>query len=672
MNKYSRLFQPLNVNGMKLKNRVFMPPMGTNYANVDGSFSEDHYAYYETRARGGVGLITLENVCLDYPMGTNGTRQLRLDNEEFVPGMWEFNERMHAHGACTSVQINHAGASAYGLRLNGQTPVSSSNIPSKKNNPIPRPLSVDEIKAIVKKYGEAAHRAKRSGFDCVEIHAGHSYLLSQFISPLYNDRTDEYGGSTENRCRIVTEVVSEVRLAVGPHFPISIRLSADELLEGSNTLEDTVENLKYFAEAVDIISVSAALNDNLQYQIDKMNLPDGWRAYMAKEIKKHYPEKVIITSGNIRNPKVAEKLLEEDYSDLIAMGRGLIAEPNWVNKVMNGQEEMLRQCISCNIGCADHRIAKSLPLRCTVNPDVIYENKHLWDPIDTPISMLVIGAGSSGLEAACTAAEMGVQVNIFEKKAYLGGLTHEIARFPDKSRIDDFTKYLNTRVGKLKNIKVHLNTEADMETVKALKPDLIVNASGAKPILPPIKGLHETLKREDRHVFSIMDILNDMKSFEDFEGKRVVVIGGGAVGLDVVEHYATNNAKEVSIVEMQEHIGKDLDLITKISMDEMMTKHDVNQLTQSQLIEVHNDHFLVKRNNEIQRLDFDLGFVCLGMRAEAPLIGPLEHYALEHDIVLKNIGDSKVARRIMEGTREARAIATTIQAINKKKKGELY
>lgn len=664
MKKYNNLFKPLTIKHMKLKNRVFMPPMGTNYANADGTFSEDHYSYYETRAKGGVGLITLENVCLDFPMGTNGTRQLRLDNDQYIPGMWEFNERMHAYGACTSVQINHAGASAYGLRLNGETPVSASNIPSKKGNPIPRALSVEEIKEIVKKYGEAASRAKRAGFDCVEIHAGHSYLLSQFLSPLYNDRTDEYGGSSFNRSRIIQEVVKIVRESVGPFFPISLRLSADELLSGGNTLEDSIENLNHFVDEIDIISVSAALNDNLQYQIDKMSLPDGWRAYMAKTIKEQFPNKVIIASGNIRDPKVAENLLEEGYSDLVAMGRGLIAEPFWVEKVQLGQEELLRKCISCNIGCADHRIKKSLPLRCTVNPDVIYENRHQKIELNHPLKMIVIGGGTTGLEAACTAAEMGVAVELFESKEYLGGLAHEIARFQDKKRIDDFTHYLRNRTKHLSNLRIHLNTSATIDHVDSIKPDLIVNATGAKPILPPILGLHHELNHKNRTVFSIFDILENMEQFQDFENKRIVVIGGGAVGLDVVEHYATNGSQSVKIVEMQDEIGKDLDLITRISMDEMMQECNVIQYPSTQLVEVKHDRFIVRSEGELVELEFDLGFVCLGMRADAQMINELEQYGLENDIHVKNLGDSKVARRIMEGTREARDIAKTLQTID--------
>lgn len=664
MNNYEMLFKPIQIKNMNLKNRVFMPPMGTNFANIDGTFSESQYRYYEMRARGGTGLITLENVCIDYPMGTNGTRQLRIDSEHYVPGLWEFNERMHAYGACTSVQINHAGASAYGLRLEGKQQVSASNIPSKTGNPIPRALTVEEIQDIVKKYGESADRAKRSGFDCVEIHAGHSYLLSQFISPLYNDRKDEYGGNKENRCRIVKEVVQAVREAVGPFYPISLRLSADELLEGGNTLEDTLENLDYFVKEVDIISVSAALNDNLQYQIDKMNLPDGWRAYMAKVIKEKYPDKTIITSGNIREPMVAEKLLQSGFSDLVAMGRGLIAEPNWVHKVMQGKEHLLRKCISCNIGCANHRIAQSKPLRCTVNPDVIYEDSHKDIDLKNQLNMVVIGGGTTGIEAATTAAEMGVNVHLYEEKPYLGGLAHEIARFKDKARIDDFVTYLEARIKELPNLKVHLNTPADIAKITMHQPDLIVNASGATPLLPPIKGLHENLLLKDRQIFTIFDVLNNMNQFQEFKDKRIAVIGGGAVGLDIVEHYAPNDVASVSIVEMQDEIGKDLDLITKISMQEIMNEYNVVQYSSTKLIEVKRNKFIVERNGKEETIEFDIGFIALGMRASAPMMGELEKYAFENQIVLKNLGDSKLARRIMEGTKEARDIAQVLSLID--------
>ena len=336
-------------------------------------------------------------------------------------------------------------------------------------------------------------------------------------------------------------------------------------------------------------------------------------------------------------------------------------------KVLLGHENMLRQCISCNIGCADHRIAKSRPLRCTVNPDVFYENSHQDYVLNSPMSVVVIGAGTTGIEAACTAAEMGAEVHLYEKKPYLGGLAHEIARFPDKTRIDQFVDYLENRIASLENIHVYLETEAEIEKIKKHEADLIVNASGAEPLLPPIKGLSETLSQKDRNVFTIFDVLDHMEDFNDFEGKNIVVIGGGAVGLDVVEHYARNHAESVTIVEMQSEIGKDLDLITGLAMHEMMQEHGVEQYTNTKLVEVQNNCFYVETQTGIEKLDFDLGFICLGMRASAPMMTELEKYGLENQVMIKNIGDSKTARRIMEGTREARDIAQTIQVIDQLK-----
>lgn len=666
--KYKKLFEPLTIRRMTVKNRVVMPPMGTNFANMDGTFCIPHLAYYEQRAKGGVGLITLENVCVDYPMGTNGARQLRIDNDQYISGLWNFNERMHAYGAATSVQLNHAGASAYGLRLEGNQPVSASDVPSKKGNPAPRPLTTEEIYNIIDKYAETADRAKRSGFDCVEIHAGHSYLLSQFLSPIYNKRTDEFGGSPENRARLTRLVLEAVRNSVGPQFPITLRFSADELLPGGNAVEDTLEMLDYFVEYVDILNVSAALNDSLQYQIDKMNLADGWRSFMAKAVKERYPDKVVVTSGNIRDPKKATEILENGEADLLAMGRGLIAEPNWVNKVASGKEELLRKCISCNIGCADHRIAKARPIRCTINPDLHYEDQYKLKPVKQPTKMVVIGGGTAGLEAAATAAEVGVSVELFEEKDYVGGLGHEISRLPDKKRINDFITYQINRCQELPNLTIHTNQRFKPADLKEIKPDIIVNATGAKPLLPPISGLHEELSKVDRNVFSIFDLLNNMENFQDFAGKEVVVIGGGAVGLDVMEYYAERGAAKVSIVEMFPELGKDLDLITKLSMMEIVEKYQVNVHTSTKLTQVNENAFLVEdANGNMKELSFDLGFVCLGMRSDAPLLADLQSYALAEDIALVNIGDSKVARRIIEGTREARDILKTIEQLEDKR-----
>ena len=227
MTKYKNIFSSLKVKNMILKNRIVMPPMGTNYAAEDGEINEEHIKYYEQRAKGGTGLIIIENVAVDFPLGSNGTTQLRIDQDSYMPGLYKLTERLHRYGANAAVQINHSGASAVPSRI-GCQPVSSSNIPSKTGGAVPRPLEKDEILDIVQKYGDAAKRVQIAGFDAVEIHAGHSYLISQFLSPLYNKRTDEFGGSVENRTRFGRMVIDSVRKAVGPKFPILLRFSADE------------------------------------------------------------------------------------------------------------------------------------------------------------------------------------------------------------------------------------------------------------------------------------------------------------------------------------------------------------------------------------------------------------------------------------------------------------
>ncbi|MBU5322486.1 MAG: FAD-dependent oxidoreductase [Sarcina ventriculi] len=662
MKKYQNIFNPLTVKNMTIKNRIVMTPMGTNYGEQNGEMSFLHMDYYEQRAKGGVGLIIVENASVDSPQGSNGTTQLRIDHDNYIPRLFKLCETVHSHGACIAVQINHAGASALSSRINMQ-PVSASNLPSKKGGEIPRPLQKEEITAIVKKYGEAARRAQAAGFDAVEIHAGHSYLISQFLSPTTNNRTDEFGGSKENRARFAKMVMDEVRSQVGPMFPIMIRISADELVEGGNTLEDTLELLEYFAEEADIIDVSAGLTGSIQYQIDANYLKDGWRSFMAKAVKEKF-NKPVITTGNIRNPKIAEKILEDGDADLIGMGRGLIAEPEWVNKVESGREDELRKCISCNIGCAGHRIGINRPIRCTINPAINIGEGYKKEKIKNSCNVVVIGGGTAGLEAACTAAEVGCTTFLIEKKDVLGGLAHEISKIPDKNRLADFPNYLINRASKLNNLFVFKNREADIKFIDSLNPNIIVNATGSNPLLPPIKGLKEAMEKENSKVASIKEMIENIPNYpEDMTGKKVVVIGGGAVGLDVVEFFAPRNAK-ISIVEMQPVIGKDLDPVTKVQTSTLIEKHDVLELTNTALLEVKDNSFIVRRDGKEEELEFDYGFVCLGMRANAPVLESLRENFDSSKVEIVNIGDSVRARRIIEGVQEGRNILNTLRKRN--------
>lgn len=659
MSHYQHLFTPLTINGMTLKNRIIMPPMGTNMATLNGEVSPEQLKYYELRAKGGTGLITIENICIDFPFASNGTTQLRIDNDQYIPGLFKLTETLHKHGTCVSIQLNHAGASAYPGRLNGQQPLSSSSTPSKKNGTIPRAMTHEEIYHAVDKFAEAADRVCRAGFDCVEIHAGHSYLISQFLSPLFNKRTDEFGGSLENRTRILTLIVDKVRASVGPRFPMSLRFSADDFLEGGNTLEDSLHILELCQDKVDILNVSAAQNDSLNLQIDQMSLEDGWKRYLSRAVRAKFNKPTVI-AGNIRTPNIAEDIIASGDADLIAIGRGLIAEPEWVQKVQSGNERLMRKCISCNIGCADHRIARSRPLRCSINPDIIYGDAYKQRKVNKNTRVVVIGAGTAGMEAACTAAEVGCHTWLLEKTHHLGGLAYEISRLPEKKRIADFPQFMKNRLAGLENLLLKVGVEANVESIANLQPNLIINATGSTPLLPPIPGLKECIDTEGSRVFSITGMIHHLNQFTDVEGKRIAVVGGGAVGLDVIEYFSTRGAHLI-LIEMQESPGRDLDIITKNAMLNMLAQHHVEQHMRTQLITVNPTHFSVSQADRAFDIPFDYGFVCLGMRANRNGLADVERWASAHNVPLMNIGDSAKARRIIDGVREGRNVLETLE-----------
>lgn len=648
-NNFKHIFSPLKIRGMVMPNRIAMMPMGSDFAGHDGEVNDEHIKYYELRARGGTGLIIVENVCVKYPEGSNGTTQLRIDKDCYIPRLWNLTEACHRHGAMMGVQINHAGASAMSSRI-GMQPVSASTLPSKPGGEEPRPLSREELESIAKDYGTAAKRAVNAGFDMVEIHAGHSYLISQFLSPTMNDRTDEFGGCAENRARFCRMVIDEVRKAVGPMVPISLRLSVDELVEGGNTVEDCLEYLEFLNDEVDMFDTSAALNPTIQYQIDANYLEDGWRSYMAKAVRDKFG-KPTVAIGNIRDPQIADDILARGDADIIGMGRGLIADPDWCNKAKYGDVSLIRKCISCNVGCVGNRIGGNKPLRCTINPDLINGEAYKKKQVKAPCNVVVVGAGTAGLEAACTAAEVGCNVTLFEKEDHIGGLSVEISKIPAKKRLADFPTYLKARAAKLsKNLTIKTGVDTTIEDIKACNPQLVVNATGSVPLLPPINGLHENLGKEDSAVYSIKDMIDNLDNYpEDMTGKKVIVIGGGAVGLDVVEFFAPRGA-ETTIIEMMPMIGRGLDASSTASMKECMEKHNVRQMVNTALQTVNPHSFVVKYDGKEEELPFDYGFVCLGMKAYAPIWEEIQTAFEDEYVEVLNIGDAVRARRIIDGT----------------------
>ena len=535
-------------------------------------------------------------------------------------------------------------------------PVSASDIPSRVGGDIPRALTTDEIYTIVDKFAEAAKRAVTAGFDAVEIQAGHGYLLNQFLSPTTNDRTDEFGGSKENRARFTTLVLKAVRETVGENIPIFLGISADELAEGGNTLDDTLEIVEYFKDYVDVFDVSAGLTCSIQYQYDADYLPDGWKSYMSKAIKEK-TGKPCQTSGNIREPEVANRILEDGEADLIAIGRGLIADPEWVNKVQFGNTDDINRCISCNNGCT--ATLGDEPIRCSINPALVSGSLYKDKKLKKPCNVVVVGGGTAGLEAACTAAEVGCATVLIEKSGELGGLARRVGKMPNKQRLGYFPQYLERRAMKLKNLFICKNTEASIEFIEGFKPDIVVNATGSVPLLPNIPGLKENL--EAGNVSTIFDLVDHVDSYpEDLSGKKVVVIGGGNVGLDVVEFFVPRKA-DVTIVEQKSHFGENLDFITKTGSIEFMNKNKVNQYPNASLLEVKDHSFIVRHDYKDLELDFDYGFVCLGMQSATPSLQELYNHFIYEGVEVLNIGDSAQTRRIIEGVKEGRDILVALE-----------
>lgn len=655
---YNHLLSPITIKNLTIDNRVVMTPMGTNFAAATGEFTDEHIKYYEQRAKGGTGLIIVENINIDYPLGSNGTTQIRIDHDRYLPKLARLTDRVHRHGSKIAVQINHAGASAVSERIEGLQPASASNIPSKEGGAIPRPLTVEEIHDIVKKFGIAARRAQIAGFDAVEVHGGHSYLLAQFMSTLTNDRTDEFGGSVENRARFTKLVLEEIRSVVGPNFPIILRVSGDEFMENGRDLNETLEMLTYLDEYVDMYDISAGVNDTLHLQVDIMGLEEGWRANQAQAVKEKF-NKPTMTVGSFRSPEVAEQVLAEGKADFIGMGRGLIAEPEWVNKVATGNERLLRKCISCNIGCITNRVYMNRPITCTVSPDLINENEYRSRKVNKQTNVVVIGGGTAGLEAACTAAEVGCNTVLLEKNAQTGGLAREIAKFPDKSKVQFFVDYLEERAKDLKNLFVCTNTEATIEKVEQFKPDIVVNATGSVPLLPPIKGFDKHLNNEN--VYTITKLLANLDKVPNMKGKRVVIAGAGAVGLDCVEYFSQQGAI-VTILERLPVVGQDLDPVSCKGMLEVIKKHDVQTLTSTSLMELTDKAMLCQdaEGNDIT-LEYDLACICLGMRAENAHVAELKDHFINKGVKVLNIGDSLRARKILAGIEEGRNILLTLE-----------
>lgn len=625
-----------------------MAPVATNFASDTGGVTVEMVSYYSERARGGAGLIIVENSVVDYPLGWNGATQLRVDSDRFVPGLFTLTESLHDAGALAAIQINHAGGTANVKTTGGLQPVGPSAIPMGRYKRVPRALTVEEIEVVVRKFADAAVLAKRAGFDAVEIHGGHGYLVHQFMSPLTNKRTDEYGGGLEGRLRFALEVVSRVREAVGPEFPIMFRISADEFVEGGMGLEETKLAAVMLQRAgVDCLHVSAGMPGWSEHPMpEPMSYSEGWRVYLAAEMKKVLDIPVIAV-GVIRNPGYADAIIRDGKADFVALGRGLIADPYWPQKAFEGRENEIRRCISCNVGCVWSRIYKGLPIRCTVNPAVGREREFAaTGQAIRRKRVLVVGGGPAGIEAACAAASRGHDVTIVERSDRLGGQLRLASILPHKEKLSWFLDYLLGQV-KRTGVTVKLETAATGKVVREFAPDVLVVATGAEPLIP------DFVSSAGNRAISAHDLLEEGRFPR---GKEVIVVGAGMVGCEVAELLATAD-NSVTVVEKLSEPALDLDPVSRQDLLRRLRDHEVDIRTERELVAVaHDGTVYVKGPNGDETLTADLVVVALGSKPRGFAADGLTDSVIE----TWTIGDCRQPRRLIHAVREGTLVGRLV------------
>ncbi|MBM3119760.1 MAG: FAD-dependent oxidoreductase [Chloroflexi bacterium] len=528
--QFPKLFEPGRIGSMEVKNRLVMPPMATGLALKDGTVTDCQIDYYEERAKGGSGLVIVEITCVDSPVGKGNVRQIAIDDDRFIPGLTRLAEAIKRHGARAAIQLHHAGRQT-SARWTGYQPVAPSSIPMPGGEQ-PRELTLKEIAILVTRFGEAAERAKRAGFDGVEIHGAHCYLICQFLSPLSNQRQDAYGGSIENRARFLLEVIKAIREGVGKDYPVWCRLSAVEIgVEGGITLEDTQVVAKMAEKAgVDAIHVSA--HTIAPARRPPMAQPPCAFVPFAEGIKKVVSVPVIAVSRI--PPELGEEVIREGKADFVAMGRPLLADPGLPQKVATGRMEDIRPCLYC-LTCLDSLNWRKEGVCCTVNPTLGREREYAVKPAESPKRVIVVGGGPGGMEAARAAALRGHKVVLFDEGDELGGQLLLAAKPPFKETIETLRQYLVRQVTE-SGVELRLRQRFTADLLAELKPDVVVLATGVTPFIPQIPGI------QSEKVIPASQVLVGAET-----GERVVVIGGELVGCETAL-YLAERGKKVTIM----------------------------------------------------------------------------------------------------------------------------
>jgi len=539
------LFRPIRIGSVELRNRIVMAPMVTNYATGDGQVTPRLVEYYAARARGGVGLVIVEASYVRAD-GRGFTHQLGIHQDDLVPGLRQLVEAVHAAGAQVAIQLFHAGRQTTAA-VTGTRPIAPSPIPDPTTAEPPHALSVAEIQEVEAAFAAAARRAKVAGFDLIEIHGAHGYLIAEFLSPFANRRLDEYNAGILGRTRFAREVVEHVRAAVGPDVPLLFRLSAEECVPGGLSLDQTRIIARLLEEAgVQALDVSVGNYATPGRLITApMDVDRGWLTADAARIKEAVSLPVIAV-GRLDSPLLAEQVLASGAADLIAIGRGLLTDPELPNKALRGDLAAIAPCIACNQACIAS-LMHDEPISCLINPACGRERDFAIVQAPRPKRVLVAGGGPAGLEVARVLAERGHRVQLVEADDRLGGEFALAAIPPKKEEIADALVWMIRQLDR-PEVEVCLGTTATRQLVERLHPDAVFVCTGARPVRPPVPGV------ETEKVVFARDVLRGDRR----AGRRVLVIGGGPVGLETSEFLAVQGS-EVTVVEMTGSVGAGLE-----------------------------------------------------------------------------------------------------------------
>lgn len=577
MSEPDQLIKPFQLGSLTIPNRVIMTTIKLGYGNKKGEINQRHIAFYKRRAEGNIGLITTEPLYV-HLNGRELPTQLGIHNDELIPGLQELTKAVHDADGLIMAHINHAGRAANPKLVSPEELVSASDVLCPANQVTPQPLTSAGIAEIISAFGASAGRVREAGFDAIEIPFSHGYLIHQFLSPHTNHRKDKYGGSLDNQLRFGMEVIGAVRAEVGNDFPIVVRLNAKDYVPGGLEIEDAIDIARVLETiGTQALSVtSGTMCESVPFCLYPTGTPKANLLPMAAQVKDAVSLPVIV-AGRIRTPDVAREALAAGQTDLIGLGRPFLADPDWVRKTENGDEEAILLCAACHQGClGELRLGHGTS--CMFNPLTGREAEIQITPAKKPLQVMVIGGGPGGMEAALIAAQRGHQVTLYERDVCLGGRLREAVAVPYKEEFADLIRYQQVYVER-NGVDVRLNTEVTPEMAAEESPDVIVLAAGAEPIVPPFPGLEESRWTT---AYDLLDGKSEVKTETAF------IVGAGTAGLETAEYLALRDVSSI-VVKRKPEVGGKLDPLAQAVLLKRLESLGVDVRTGVEVIRFEND-----------------------------------------------------------------------------------